>query len=361
METTAVEVYAPPTLTPLHYAVIDFPPFIVALFTLGFLGLALWIGRNGYPHLRALMALDRTPTVSIASGATGLVRVEGHAFPGEPVPEGYAPPKHVWHLTSRYDTRSSSSMASSGTYSVGKILVRDATGECLIDPIGTLVVPGRSAGSVDNHMFSEATYRSEKSIDSGDPVLAIGTLRQKQARPDRPADDLGPYYVGTAGDADISGMGLTVAHALTAHVRGSVNYTISRARWTSGPPRADNVLLRRIVPAALHTADIERIHDVLTTLEAELPWTATRVLVFYRVNSDFIKANDLDEPRGLDGRFELQVNQALPFMGFMRSQWEMLVAVRNLFQEGMPTSSVYDEVLVVRPPTRVVGGLTVRF
>ena len=188
METTAVEVYAPPTLTPLHYAVIDFPPFIVALFTLGFLGLAIWIGRSGYPHLRALLALDRTPTVSIASGATGLVRVEGHAFPGEPVPEGYAPPKHVWHLTSRYDTRSSSSMASSGTYSVGKILVRDATGECLINPIGTLVVPGRSAGSVDNHMFSEATYRSEKSIDSGDPVLAIGTLRQKQARPDRPAD-----------------------------------------------------------------------------------------------------------------------------------------------------------------------------
>lgn len=180
-------------------------------------------------------------------------------------------------------------------------------------------------------------------------------------RPDRPADDLGPYYVGTAGDADISGMGLTVTHALTAHVRGSVNYSISRARWTSGPPRADNVLLRRIVPAALHTADIERIHDVLTTLEAELPRTATRVLVFYRVNSDFIKANDLDEPRGLDGRFELQVNQALPFMGFMRSQWEMLVAVRNLFQEGMPTSSVYDEVLVVGPPTRVVGGLTIRF
>lgn len=188
METTAVEVYTPTTLTPLHYAVMDFPAVLVALFTLGFLGLAFWIGRNGYPHFRALLVFDRTPTVSIASGAPGLVRVEGQAFPGEPVPEGYAPPKHVWRQKSRYDTRSSSSMAKSGTYSVGKILVRDATGECLIDPIGTLVVPGRSAGSVDNHMFGEATYRSEKSIDSGDPVLAIGVLRQKQQRPDRPAD-----------------------------------------------------------------------------------------------------------------------------------------------------------------------------
>ena len=91
------------------------------------------------------------------------------------------------------------------------------------------------------------------------------------------------------------------------------------------------------------------------------PTPPAELLASFEAYERAVQANDLDEPRGLDGRFELQVNQALPFMGFMRSQWEMLVAVRNLFQEGMPTSSVYDEVLVVRPPTRVVGGLTVRF
>lgn len=117
-------------------------------------------GRDGYPHLRARLAFDRAPTLEIASGAPELVRVRGHAFPGDPVPEGCATPKHLWHVTSRYDTRSSPSLAQSGTYSVGRILVRDARGECVIDPLGALIVPGRSAGSADNRMFGDAVYRS---------------------------------------------------------------------------------------------------------------------------------------------------------------------------------------------------------
>ena len=55
------------------------------------------------------------------------------------------------------------------------------------------------------------------------------------------------------------------------------------------------------------------------------------------------------------------MNQSLPFMNFMRSQWEMLVAVRNMFNEAAPGASIYNEMLVVRPPKRIVGGLTVRF
>ena len=45
----------------------------------------------------------------------------------------------------------------------------------------------------------------------------------------------------------------------------------------------------------------------------------------------------------------------------LATEWEMLVAVRNLFREGALDASVYDELLVVRPPKRIVGGLTVRF
>ena len=48
-------------------------------------------------------------------------------------------------------------------------------------------------------------------------------------------------------------------------------------------------------------------------------------------------------------------------MNFRTSQWEMLVGVRNLFHESLANTSVYDELLVVRPPKRVVGGLTVKF
>ena len=39
----------------------------------------------------------------------------------------------------------------------------------------------------------------------------------------------------------------------------------------------------------------------------------------------------------------------------------MLVAVRNMFRDDVLDASVYDELLVVRPPKRVVGGLTVKF
>ena len=48
-------------------------------------------------------------------------------------------------------------------------------------------------------------------------------------------------------------------------------------------------------------------------------------------------------------------------MDFSTARWEMLLAVRNSFHEGTAESSVYDELLVVRPPKRVVGGLTLRF
>jgi hypothetical protein len=39
----------------------------------------------------------------------------------------------------------------------------------------------------------------------------------------------------------------------------------------------------------------------------------------------------------------------------------MLVAVRNFFRDAAVDQSVYDELLVVRPPKRVVGGLTLKF
>ena len=99
----------------------------------------------------------------------------------------------------------------------------------------------------------------------------------------------------------------------------------------------------------------------MTSVEAEVPQTATRVVMFYRVSNAFVKDGADGSVRGLDGRFDVQINQALPFMNFRTSQWEMLVGVRNFFHESLDGASVYDELLVVRPPKRVVGGLTVKF
>jgi hypothetical protein len=39
----------------------------------------------------------------------------------------------------------------------------------------------------------------------------------------------------------------------------------------------------------------------------------------------------------------------------------MLVTVRNFFHDVTGDQSIYDELLVVHPPKRVVGGLTLRF
>ena len=178
--------------------------------------------------------------------------------------------------------------------------------------------------------------------------------------PEGPGAALGHYYVGSAGDVDVQGIGASYTQALTGNVRGSVEYSVSSARWTGPPPAGDARLLQRIMPAAV-TGEHERIHDVQTSVEAAVPQTATRVVVFYRINSAFITEGDPEEVRGLDGRFEMQVNQSLPFLNFMGSHWEMLVALRNMFHEGVAGASTYDEILVVRPPKRILGGLTVRF
>ncbi len=84
------------------------------------------------------------------------------------------------------------------------------------------------------------------------------------------------------------------------------------------------------------------------------------MLVLYKLNDAFAAAEREDAP-GFDARFDVRVTQALPFMNFGASQWEMLVGVRNVFHDSLTNASIYDELLVVRPPKRIVGGLTVKF
>ena len=94
------------------------------------------------------------------------------------------------------------------------------------------------------------------------------------------------------------------------------------------------------------------------------------MLVLYRVSNGFARQSSavgtgafvpaIEHPE-LDARFDVQVRQSLPFMDFSSAKWEMLFAVRNFFREAAPDQSVYDELLVVRPPKRIVGGLTLKF
>ncbi len=184
-------------------------------------------------------------------------------------------------------------------------------------------------------------------------TVTVFGLRQT----DTAAAALGHYFVGAAGNADIRGVGVTFTHALAENIRGSVDYSMAAADWSRAAP-VEYAVLTRWVPSAVRSNN-ERIHDVTTSLEAEIPRSATRVVMKYKLNNAFV-SGDSARP-GFDARFDVQVYQVLPFMNFRTSQWEMLVAVRNLFHESLANASTYDELLVVRPPKRIVGGLTVKF
>ena len=108
-------------------------------------------------------------------------------------------------------------------------------------------------------------------------------------------------------------------------------------------------------------SDRQRFHDLTTSLETDIRPTATRVYVLYKVNTGFTREMASSRSAGFDTRFDVQVNQALPFLNFTSADWEFLVAVCNLFRESGIERSLYDELLVVRPPKRVVGGIRVRF
>lgn len=185
-----------------------------------------------------------------------------------------------------------------------------------------------------------------------DQIVTVFGLRSETP------SSLGHYFVGAAGDAMVRGVGVTFSHALSSHIRGSVDYSIASADWFAVTAPVEYAVLSRWVPSAVRSR--ERIHDVTTSLEAEIPYSATRLVVLYKLNDAFAGDDRADTP-GFGARFDVRVTQSLPFMKFRTSQWEMLVGVRNLFHESLDNASVYDELLVVRPPKRLMGGLTVKF
>jgi hypothetical protein len=171
--------------------------------------------------------------------------------------------------------------------------------------------------------------------------------------PDAPST-AGNYLLGNVGDVDASGVSAGIRAAIGGRVHGAIEYSMTRARMVS-PDLAYLV----VDPSALGL-DHQQIHDVATTIETEVPETATRVIVLYRVSNAFAHASASAPP--IDARFDVQVRQSLPFMDFSSAKWEMLVAVRNFFREAaVSDQSIYDELLVVRPPKRIVGGLTLKF
>src|SRR5438067_8372225 len=128
----------------------------------------------------------------------------------------------------------------------------------------------------------------------------------------------GHYFVASAGDVDAYGWAFSLRSTPTQPVRASVEYSVSRADWIS---RGDMAAIAVWAPAAIRPRS-EDVHDLTTSLETDVPRTATRVFVLYRVNNAFARGPDPTRPT-LDYRFDVQVNQALPFMPFSgTARWE---------------------------------------
>lgn len=173
---------------------------------------------------------------------------------------------------------------------------------------------------------------------------------------EHPAASLGHYYLATLGDVDAHGWGVRVSRPFLGILHGSVDYSVTTARWANGPAAGMSQWF-----GDGRQTESSRLHDLSTSLETAIAQTSTHVYVLYKLNSGFFRQTPASRQPSLDGRFDVQVNQALPFLNFTSADWEVLVAICNLFRDATGERSVYDELLVIRPPTRVVGGVRVRF
>src|SRR5688572_30398533 len=242
--------------------------------------------------------------------------------------------------------------------------------EFLPPSIGPWLPPQRTFSHVSHAAFRPERHdQVEMAVERtwpGSILIGVRAFRQRVddqvvtlfgvAVADVPAG-IGHYQVGSAGDFEAMGWGISVSRVVGDHVRAAVDYTQANTEWGRLSPDQDAFSAR--APSVLRRDD--RVHDLTATVEGIVTPTATRLFVVYKLNAAFDDARMLDAVSGTHARFDVQVNQSLPFLNFSNAQWEMLVAVSNLFKEDWAETSVYDELFVVRPPKRVLGGVTVRF
>jgi TonB dependent receptor-like, beta-barrel/Carboxypeptidase regulatory-like domain len=168
---------------------------------------------------------------------------------------------------------------------------------------------------------------------------------------DRPAAP-GHYHVATAGDVRVGGWTAGISHVIGT-VHSTLEYSQTRADWS--PSRFADAIA--VAGASAVRAGAESLSDFTASVRAEVPQIATRVFVLCRVNSGLAGVEDTWGA----ARFDVQINQPLPFLNFNDAQWEMLLNVRNLFRDPETGASAYDEILVLHPPKRIVGGILLRF
>jgi hypothetical protein len=165
------------------------------------------------------------------------------------------------------------------------------------------------------------------------------------------------YYVATPGSVDVAGWSVRYEGALVRRLSGSVEYSLGDADWRAARQIRH---VRRFAPSAAR-GDRERMHDLTMAVAAEIPESSTWLSIAYRLNSAF--SQDARESRdpALGGRFDIEMRQMLPYRPTHGSTLELVFAARSLSRDLREPGSLYDELLTVAPPMRVLGGVQVRF
>jgi hypothetical protein len=236
--------------------------------------------------------------------------------------------------------------------------------------LGIWLPPQRTFSSIDGSpMVAERTMHVEAGLErdlTARTTVSVRAFSQHidnqlvtlfgLEEPGLPPAALGHYFVGNSSSPlEARGYAAAVKAVIADRVHGSIEYSFAQTQRNGGDGLAYVLMLAPSSPSVR-----DHIHDVSTSLETDIPETFTRVAVLCRLSDGFARREFGSSP-GVDARFDVQVRQALPFMDFSSAKWEMLVAVRNFFYDAASDQSIYDELLAVRPPKRVVGGLTLRF
>jgi hypothetical protein len=158
--------------------------------------------------------------------------------------------------------------------------------------------------------------------------------------------------IANAASVTARGVGFMLGRRFGSAVEGSLTYSYGQSVRQLNQSRPGSRLEQLL---AYPTNDF---HDFAGRLQAVLRATDTRLVAFCRVNT-------LSPDAAADGetitRFDVQLSQGIPFLGDLtRADWELLLAYRNLFYETAE-GGMLDELAVVNPPSRVLGGITVRF
>jgi hypothetical protein len=166
------------------------------------------------------------------------------------------------------------------------------------------------------------------------------------------------FAVATPGSVEINGWTVRYDGRFARRFSGTIDYALADADWRRATRQMRAV--RWLAPSAARPRH-ERLHDLTMALSAEIPESSTQLRMAYRISSGFSRDTPEERDPSLGGRFDVELRQRLPYRLLQGSTLELVVAARSLSRDLREPGSLYDELLTVAPPMRVLGGLQVRF